>query len=316
MERRNRRELLALIKGAGDLASGVALRLHRAGFLLAMTDLPQPTAIRRSVSFCPALTEGVARVEEVAARPAQNQAQAEAIWAAGEIPVFADPKAGCLAWLKPPVVVDAILAKRNLGTSMDDAPIVIALGPGFTAGEDCHAVVETMRGHDLGRVYYHGCALPNTGVPGEVGGFTAQRVMHAPVAGEFRSLRRIGDMVEAGEAVAMVGGEAVRAPITGVLRGILADGVYAPEGMKCADVDPRCKREHCFTVNMLPQNVAPLGRQRLVSRHKIQGKKKRQYPAGTWYLRWFPALPESVFDFKPRLIATEKMLFLQVNYSS
>lgn len=245
----NRRHMLVLIKGAGDLASGVALRLFRAGLRVAMTDLPIPTAIRRTVSFCPALTLGSALVEDTIARPARNRAEAEAIWAAGEIPVFADPEARCVSWLQPDVLVDAILAKRNMGTAINDAPIVIALGPGFTVWEDCHAVIETMRGHDLGRVYYQGSAQPNTGVPGEIGGYSLERVMHAPAAGEFRGLRQIGDIVEAGEAIAKIEDVPVISPIAGVLRGLLADGVYAPQGMKCADVDPRAKREHCFTVS-------------------------------------------------------------------
>lgn len=245
----NRNRMLVLVKGAGDLASGVALRLHRAGLQVAMTDLAVPTAIRRSVSFCPAITEGSARVEDVTGRAAAGQEDAARIWAAGEIPVLADPAAACLAWMRPQVLVDAILAKKNTGTALGDAPIVIALGPGFTAGVDCHAVVETMRGHDLGRVFYQGSALANTGVPGEIGGYTEERVMHAPAAGVFQGLRSIGDQVEAGETVALVGGEPVRAKIGGVLRGILADGVYAGKGMKCADVDPRCRAENCFTVS-------------------------------------------------------------------
>ncbi len=249
METSKKNDMLVLIKGAGDLASGVALRLFRAGLRVAMTDLPVPTAIRRTVSFCPAITEGFARVEDAVARLAHTKAEAEKIWADGEIPVFADPEAKMLTELRPDVLVDAVLAKRNAGTAITDAPIVLALGPGFTAWEDCHAVIETMRGHDLGRVYYNGSALPNTGVPGEIGGYAAERVMHAPAAGVFHGIREIGDLVEAGETIALVGGAAVVTPIAGVLRGLLADGVYAPEGMKCADVDPRAKREHCFTVS-------------------------------------------------------------------
>ncbi len=240
---------VVLIKGAGDLASGVGLRLHRAGFRVAMTDIPLPTAIRRSVSFCPAVTQGEAQVEDVTGRLAKAPAEAETIWARGEIPVFIDPGAECRHFLRPAILVDAILAKANLGTSMGDAPIVIALGPGFTAGVDCHAVIETMRGHNLGRVYYQGSALPNTGVPGDVGGYTKERVMHAPAAGVFRGIHKIGDQVKAGEAIGLVGDTPVRTQISGVLRGILADGLEIPLGMKCADVDPRCQPANCFTVS-------------------------------------------------------------------
>ena len=160
-----------------------------------------------------------------------------------------DPQAACRSFIQPQVLVDAILAKRNLGTSIQDAPAVIALGPGFTAGVDCHAVVETMRGHNLGRVYYQGSALPNTGVPGEIGGFTKERVMHAPAGGTFRAIHKIGDRVEAGEAVAQVDGVPVITHISGILRGILTDGLQIPQGMKCADVDPRCQPNNCFTVS-------------------------------------------------------------------
>lgn len=238
-----------LIKGAGDLASGVALRLHRAGYMVAMTDLAQPTAIRWTVSFCPAILQGTAMVEDVRGRLAKGEKDALAAWEVGEIPVFVDPQAACRAFIQPQVLVDAILAKRNLGTSMQDAPAVIALGPGFTAGVDCHAVVETMRGHNLGRVYYQGSALPNTGVPGEIGGFTKERVMHAPAAGTFHSIHHIGDRVEAGETIALVGNVPVITHISGILRGILTDGLPVPLGMKCADVDPRCQPNNCFTVS-------------------------------------------------------------------
>ena len=240
---------IVLIKGAGDLASGVALRLHRAGFRVVMTDLPVPLAIRRSVSFCPAITQGFAQVEDLMGRFARSRQETEDILAAGEVPVLADPAAQCRDWLRPFVLVDAILAKKNLGTASTDAPIVIALGPGFVAGADCHAVIETMRGHDLGRVIYRGSARPNTGVPGDVGGYTSERVMHAPAAGIFHGVRKIGDVVEAGETVATVGETPVLAKISGVLRGLLADGIDAPKGLKCADIDPRCRRENCFTVS-------------------------------------------------------------------
>jgi len=243
--------MIVLIKGAGDLASGVALRLWRAGLKVAMTDLPEPTAIRRTVSFCVALTEGSAKVEDVIARPAKTLEDAEAIWAAEEIPVFAAPDSNSVAFLKPEVVVDAILAKRNIGTTITDAPTVIALGPGFTTGVDCHAVIETMRGHNLGRVHYHmgSSAMPNTGIPGEIGGHTTDRVMHTPAQGVFKGICQIGERVGAGETVAMVGDTPVLSKIEGVLRGLLADGIYATEGMKCGDVDPRAKWEHCFTVS-------------------------------------------------------------------
>lgn len=242
--------MLVLIRGAGDLASGIALRLHHAHYQIVMTDLPKPTAIRRTVCFSQALLFGTATVEDVTARRAENAKEALAIVAKGDIAVLADPEAKSKNALLPDALVDAILAKRNLGTAITDAPLVIGVGPGFTAGVDCHVCVETMRGHTLGRVIWSGSAVPNTGVPGNIGGYTIERVMHSPCAGEFHALRQIGDTVEAGETVAAVGGEPLCAKITGTLRGILPEGFYVPrEGFKSADVDPRCRLFHCFTAS-------------------------------------------------------------------
>ena len=241
--------MLVLIKGAGDLASGVAVRLHRAGLRVVMTDLPRPTAIRRAVSFCRVISDGEAVVEDVRARFAPDAKQAMKIAADGQIAVLADPEAGCLAALRPAVLVDAILAKRNTGTAITDAPAVVALGPGFTAGLDCHAVVETMRGHDLGRVYYRGHAAENTGVPGDIGGYTSQRILRAPCGGVFHTVVEIGTVVRAGEVIATVNGEPVAAAIGGVVRGILPDGTPVAAGMKSGDVDPRGVVESCYTVS-------------------------------------------------------------------
>lgn len=238
-----------LIRGAGDLASGIALRLHRAGLDVVMTDLEKPTAIRRTVCFSQALVLGAATVEDVTARAAASAAQAEEILAAGEIPVLADPACTCREALRPDALVDAILAKRNLGMRIGDAPVVIGVGPGFTAGEDCHAVVETMRGHTLGRVIYSGSALPNTNIPGLIGGFAGERVLRAPCDGIFTALHRIGDTVEEGETIGFVEGQPMKCTISGVLRGVLDDGVPVKKGMKSGDVDPRCKPEYCTTIS-------------------------------------------------------------------
>ena len=246
-----------LIKGAGDLASGVALRLHRAGYLVAMTDLAQPTAIRWTVSFCPAILQGTAMVEDVRGRLAKGEKDALAAWEVGEIPVFVDPQAACRAFIQPQVLVDAILAKRNLGTSMQDAPAVIALGPGFTAGVDCHAVVETMRGHRLGRVLYTGAAQPNTGVPGKIGGYDKERVIHAPADGALVPCAAIGDVVQAGQTLAMLGDVPVPATIDGVLRGLIRAGYPVTKGLKIADIDPRLgERENCTTVSDKARAIA------------------------------------------------------------
>ncbi|MDO4846048.1 MAG: selenium-dependent molybdenum cofactor biosynthesis protein YqeB, partial [Oscillospiraceae bacterium] len=171
--------MLALIRGAGDLATGVALRLWRSGIKVVLTDLPQPLAIRRTVAFSEAIRLGEITVEGVTAKRAESAEDAKRLLREGFVPVLADPELTCRSSLRPDAVVDAILAKRNLGTRIDFAPVVVALGPGFTAGKDCHAVVETMRGHDLGRAIYEGSALPNTAVPGRIGGFAGERVLRA-----------------------------------------------------------------------------------------------------------------------------------------
>ncbi len=241
--------MLIGIRGAGDIASGVAVRLHRSGFSVVMTDLPFPTAIRRTVCFSEAILHGSASIENIRALRAKDAAQAKSVIKGGDIAVLADENASCFSILRPPVLIDAILAKRNLGTAITDAPAVVALGPGFTAGLDCHAVVETMRGHTLGRVYYEGSALPNTGRPGNIGGFSVERVLRAPCAGIFKGEKHIGDLVEKGDVVARVNGHEIVALISGVLRGLLPDGTAVAEGMKSGDIDPRCEVSHCYQVS-------------------------------------------------------------------
>ena len=241
--------MLVLIRGAGDLASGIALRLHHAHLSVVMTDLPQPTAIRRTVCFSQAIVYGSMTVEDITARFCAAPENATVILAAGEIPVLADPEAKCRTALRPDVVVDAILAKKNLGTRITDAPCVIGVGPGFTAGKDCHAAVETMRGHTLGRALYHGSPLPNTNIPGLIGGFAGERVLRAPCDGIFTAVHRIGDTVEEGETIGFVEGQRMKCTISGVLRGVLDNGVPVKKGMKSGDVDPRCKPEYCTTIS-------------------------------------------------------------------
>ena len=238
-----------LIRGAGDLASGIALRLHRSGMEVAMTDIAAPTAIRRTVAFSQAIVAGAWTVEDVTAVRCQTAAEGERLMAAGRIPIFVDPECRIREKLRPDALVDAILAKRNLGTTIQDAPVVVGVGPGFTAGVDCHAAVETMRGHTLGRVLYEGSPLPNTNIPGLIGGFAGERVLRAPADGVFTATRAIGDAVEAGDIVGMVAGKPMVCTIGGVLRGLLSDGVKTFAGMKAGDVDPRGVREYCFTAS-------------------------------------------------------------------
>ena len=241
--------MLVVIKGAGDLASGIALRLHHSKFDVVMTDLPVPLAVRRTVAFSEAVRLGSTVVEDVKAERAANAEEARDCLSRGVIPVLVDPEAEIISELKPDVVVDAILAKRNTGTTLDDAKLVIGVGPGFTAGKDCHAVIETKRGHTLGRVIWDGSAIPNTGVPGNVGGETIRRLIKAPCTGIFHPEKRIGDIVKEGERVANVDGEPVYSQINGKIRGILQDGAPVTKGLKSGDVDPRGTSADHLTVS-------------------------------------------------------------------
>lgn len=210
---------------------GVAARLVRAGVSVVMADIAVPTCIRRTISFCEAIRLGEVQVEGIRARLAQTPAEALEITQAGDVTVVVDPQAKMLDELKPAAVVDAILAKRNLGTTRDMAPTVIAVGPGFTAPVDCDAVVETMRGHFLGRVITQGSPQPNTGVPGIIAGYGRERVIHSPAAGVFRSDRAIGDIVSAGDVIGYAGDSPMCTQIDGCLRGLLANGVQVTEAL-------------------------------------------------------------------------------------
>ncbi len=238
-----------LIKGAGDLATGIACRLHVCGFEIIMTESEIPTTVRRTVAFSRAVYEDSAEVEGIVARRAESAEDAERLLRKGEIPVVADPAVRFLKQYKADVVVDAIIAKKNLGTTMQDAELVIGVGPGFTAGEDCHAVIETKRGHDLGRVIRRGSAIPNTGIPGEIAGYSIERLIKAEADGEFRAAVQIGDMVEKGEIVAYSGEVPIYAQMSGLVRGMLQDGVAVQKGMKCGDIDARKEKSYCETVS-------------------------------------------------------------------
>jgi xanthine dehydrogenase accessory factor len=248
-------ELLVVIKGAGDLATGIGWRLHRCGFPVVMTELSRPLTVRRTVAFAEAIFAGETAVEGITARFAQLM-DVPNLLIAGEIPVLTASSDAVLAELSPSVLVDAVMAKRNTGTRIDDAPSVIALGPGFTAGVDCHAVIETHRGHTLGRVIWEGSALPDTGTPGPLPGIglEATRVLRAPATGKLYPLSQIGDLIEAGATIATIVTEhaqsiPVTAPFTGVLRGLIHEQVAIVAGMKIGDLDPRAQPEHAWTIS-------------------------------------------------------------------
>jgi len=248
--------ILVLVRGGGDLASGVAYRLKRSGFALIITELPAPLLVRRTVCYGEAVYNGEATVEGLVARRVNNCAEARALAASETIPVVTNPQASIVTELKPKVVVDAIMAKVNTGTTIHDAPLVIALGPGFTAGQDCHAVVETNRGHWLGRVIYPGCgpavngqAQPDTRTPGLIESRADDRILRAPAAGQVSPHARIGDRIAAGQLIATVSGREIRAAFSGVLRGLVHSDVQVTPGLKIGDLDPRGEVSHCFTIS-------------------------------------------------------------------
>lgn len=292
-----KKNLLIICRGAGDLATGIIHRLHRAGHRVIALETDYPAAIRRQVSFCEAVYDGSAAVEGVTARlvPALADAETdtetysgindtpaahivsekwdssaiEAVLEAGEVPLLIDQKGESIELLKPDVVVDAIIAKKNLGTTINMAPLVIGVGPGFTAGQDVHLVIESMRGHNLARIITDGMARPNTGVPGNIAGFTSERVIHAPAAGYIHDVRKIGDIVQKGDEIARIYPDKesydnalseyvpVNATITGIIRGLIREGYYFREGFKIADIDPReSELTNCFTISDKARSIA------------------------------------------------------------
>jgi xanthine dehydrogenase accessory factor len=250
------RHLLVGVKGAGDLASGTIHRLHRAGFAMVATELPQPLALRRTVAFAEAVYSGTLEIEGVTGVRAETPDDVRAALAQGQVPVLIDPEGALLRALKPIALIDATLAKHPTGIQLSDAPIVLALGPGFEAGVDAHAVIETNRGHNLGRVYLSGCAEANTGVPGDIAGFTVERLLRAPADGPLIAGHVLGDLVQADEVIATVGGVPMCAQIGGVLRGLVHNGLVVHQGMKAGDIDPRAKREHCFSISDKSRAIA------------------------------------------------------------
>lgn len=239
------------------MASAVAWRLFQARIrTIFMMEMHQPLAVRREVSFCEALYEGRHAVEGVEAVAAADARRVPSVWQRGKIAVLADPQWHSLSQFQPDVVVDAILAKRNLGTQISDAALVIALGPGFTAGQDAHLVIETNRGHNLGRIITGGTADPDTGIPGPIGGFTEERVLRAPAEGVFTARGAIGDLVQSGDAVGEVAGEKVRATVDGVLRGLIRNGREVGRGLKIGDIDPRADVSCCYTISDKSRAIA------------------------------------------------------------
>ena len=245
---------LIVVRGGGDLATGTIYKLKKSGFPVLILEVENPSAIRRNVAFCEAVYQGSQTVEDMTCYLAQSLEQAQQLLEEGKLAVLVDPTGESIFKLKPLAVVDAILAKKNLGTNRTLAPITIALGPGFVAGEDVDAVIETKRGHNLGRVIRTGSAAPNTGIPGVIGGFGKERVIHCPAKGILRNVKKITDTVSKGDVIAVVETETgeipVEATLDGILRGLIRDGYPVKVGFKMADIDPRAEEyNNCFTIS-------------------------------------------------------------------
>lgn len=239
-----------VVRGAGDIATGVIQKLAHAGFDVYALEVEAPSAIRRKVALSEAVYDGKAKVEDLVGVLVSNEVEANVALSVGRIPVLIDPELTSLSWVKPLAVIDAVIAKKNTLMTRDLAPVTIALGPGFIAGEDCDVVIETQRGHDQGMLIFDGESQKNTGVPGSIEGYTIERVIRAPQAGVLTAIRHIGDIVQAGDALLKIDDTVVDAPIGGVVRGMLRDGYIVSQGTKLSDIDPRLEEQkNCYTIS-------------------------------------------------------------------
>lgn len=249
------KDFLIIIRGGGDIATGVAVRLFRVGFKIVILETENPTAVRLTVSFASAVYHSKTLVEDVEAVFINSYENATKIVKENKIPVLVDPAGKCISRLKPYVLVDAIMAKKNLGTFKDQAPIVIGLGPGFKAGIDVDAVIETKRGHNLGRVINCGSALQDTGIPGEIRGESKKRLLKSPKNGTIIPFQQIGNKVNKGDLIALIEGVTLKAEISGILRGLIYPNSKVTKGMKIGDIDPRGIKNHCFSISDKARSV-------------------------------------------------------------
>jgi xanthine dehydrogenase accessory factor len=250
-------ELIVVIKGAGEMASAVAWRMYMSNIRkILMLENAFPLAVRREVSFCEAVHEGHKTVEGVEAIKVDGYNNMRKAWNHGKIAVVVDPEWNLIDHAQANVVIDAILAKKNQGTHKKEAPLVIGLGPGFDAGQDVHLVIETNRGHNLGRIITSGNAEPNTGLPGTIEGYAEERVLRAPCEGEFRARLSIGSQVKQGDAIGAVGEEAVLGRVDGVIRGLIRSPSSVCRGLKVGDIDPRGLVDYCYTISEKARAIA------------------------------------------------------------
>lgn len=263
---------IIVVRGGGDIASGAIQKLHRSGFKVLVLEIEKPSAIRRKVAFCEAVYEKDIEIEGIKAQYVGTEKEVRDCWEKDVIPVMVDSRGKSIEIFKPIAVVDGILAKKNFGTKKSMAPITVALGPGFSAPEDVDIVIETMRGHNLGRLIIEGTASANTGVPGIIAGIGKERVIYSEFNGYIKNIEKIGSVVEKGDIIAVVEENYIYSPISGVLRGIIKDGYKVTEGLKIADVDPRIEeKENCFTISDKARNIGGAVLEAVLYLRKIKG---------------------------------------------
>lgn len=264
-----------VIRGGGDLATGVAEVLYQSGFKILILDIEKPSSIRRSVCFSKAIYDGITKVENIICKRVENENEIEKCWNEKIIPIMIDEKGKIIKKIRPDVVVDSIIAKKNLGTTRDMAPITVALGDGFEAGKDVDIVIETMRGHNLGRIITSGRAMKNTRIPGEIKGVSRDRVIYSLADGKFSSIKKIGDTVQKDEIIGYVGDIEIRGKISGVLRGIIRDGYQVTKNMKIGDIDPRIEeKNNCFTISDKARSLGGAVLKAIMFRLKEEREKK------------------------------------------
>lgn len=245
-----------VIRGGGDLASGIAYTLFTCGFNIIMLEIASPLAVRRTVSFAQAVFDGKAIVEDIEAIQVEGTEDIFDCWNEKCIPIMVDENCRILDNVKPDILIDCIMAKKNLGTTINMAPITIGIGPGFTAGLDVHAVIETKRGHDLGRIILNGCAEENTSLPGSILGYDLERLIKSPISGRVKTIKNIGDLVKKDNIICFINNKPVSAQINGILRGLVMNNIFVEKDVKIGDIDPRCKKEYCYTISDKARTIA------------------------------------------------------------
>jgi len=266
--------MLVILRGAGDLATGIIYRLYKSGFKILALETEKPSAIRRTVSFSECIYTSKQMVEDVIAKKVTNLEEIKKCWQNREVPVIIDPRGEYIGILKPKIVIDAIIAKKNYGTNKNMAPITIALGPGFIAGKDVNVVIETMRGHNLGKLIFKGEALANTGEPGKIEGITKERVIYSEVRGVFKAVKKIGDSVKKNDILGFVDDTPVYSKINGLLRGIISDGYFVQNSFKIADIDPRLNQyKNCFTISDKARSLGGAVLEAILSELQKEGGK-------------------------------------------